>query len=101
MPATISMTRHADHRLVLEAQLALIAAGHPVHASGHFDRATYLQVCRLQGERGLPVTGIIDDATWQALSGSALRVIESEPEAVAEPSEPTIRPRKTGRKRRA
>ena len=99
MPATLSMTNGANHRAVREAQRALTAAGHPVHASGHFDRWTYHQTCGFQAERNLPVTGVIDDATWAALLGDAPQPEpepEPEPEAVAQPK-PTRRRRKAPR----
>lgn len=108
MPNLISMTRTADRRSVTEAQQALTAAGHPTHASGHFDRATYRSVCAFQQARSLPVTGAVDDATWTALAGGPAAVATDEPtpapvveeaEDVLPADAPAPRPRKAPAKK--
>ena len=83
MSSTISTTRTANARLVREAQTLLTQAGFATHASGHFDRATYIGVCGFQGARSLPITGIVDDATWRALRNeiTTASAVEVEPQA--------------------
>jgi peptidoglycan hydrolase-like protein with peptidoglycan-binding domain len=55
--------------LVASAERGLIAAGYPVYggANNVFDKYTYAALRRFQGDRGLPVTGIITWSTARAL----------------------------------
>ncbi|VFQ45372.1 peptidoglycan-binding protein [Desulfoluna butyratoxydans] len=56
-------------------QQALVKAGYPVTADGLFGRGTEDALKRFQADRGLPVTGVTDAATWKALGedGGVLR----------------------------
>jgi hypothetical protein len=53
--------------VVVWAQQHLITAGQAVTANGKFDSATVGAVSSFQSAHGLPVTGQLDSATWQAL----------------------------------
>ncbi|TML97627.1 MAG: hypothetical protein E6G10_24440 [Actinobacteria bacterium] len=52
---------------VIWAQEHLNGAGDTVAVTGQFDAATQQAVQQFQGSRGLPVTGVVDTATWNAL----------------------------------
>ena len=53
--------------LVVWAQEHLVKAGQPVQIDGSFGAETQAAVLQFQTAHGLPVTGIVDEATWQAL----------------------------------
>lgn len=63
---------------VARLQLALQAAGFSVKVDGAFGRATQNAVTAFQEQRGLKATGIVDDATWQALE-EAVPSVEDDP----------------------
>ncbi|MEA2426868.1 MAG: hypothetical protein QOF37_496 [Thermoleophilaceae bacterium] len=67
LPAAATLTRGARGDLVVWAQQHLIAAGQPVKPTGVLDSKTKLALKSFQGLSGLPVTGAIDPATWNAL----------------------------------
>jgi hypothetical protein len=53
--------------LVVWAQEHLVKAGEPVQVDGSYGPATQAAVEQFQAAHGLPVTGLVDVATWQAL----------------------------------
>lgn len=53
--------------LVVWAQEHLLEAGHPVKVDGDFGAQTQAAVQQFQSAHGLPITGVVDSATWQAL----------------------------------
>jgi hypothetical protein len=63
--ATLAKGKQGD--LVIWAQQHLKGAGQPVTVDGDFGAATEAAVQSFQASAGLPVTGQIDTATWQAL----------------------------------
>ncbi len=54
--------------VVKNAQMGLVAAGHPTDTDGKFGSGTERSVKDFQIANGLPATGIIDKATWAILS---------------------------------
>ena len=53
--------------LVVWAQEHLLEAGYPVQVDGDFGPLTQAAVQRFQFVKGLPITGVVDQTTWQAL----------------------------------
>ncbi len=66
-PGWPMLTRRAKGDLVVRAQQLLRAGGRRVRVSGIYDAQTAAAVRRLQTASGIPVTGIVDAATWQTL----------------------------------
>jgi hypothetical protein len=62
-----TLARKARGDLVVWAQQHLVAAGQPVKIDGVFGSSTVNAVLAFQAASGLPVTGVIDPATWGAL----------------------------------
>jgi hypothetical protein len=62
-----TLARHARGDVVVWAQEHLISAGQPVPITGVFDSATVYAVEALQTAAQLPVTGMVDPATWDVL----------------------------------
>ena len=59
-----------DHGTAVEkAQRALRSAGYPTNIDGYFGPTMSRDVHDFQGSKGLPATGVIDAATWRALTG--------------------------------
>ena len=61
------LTRRSKGDLVVRAQQLLRAGGRRVSANGIFGAQTAAAVRRLQAAAGIPVTGLVDAATWQTL----------------------------------
>ncbi len=61
------LTRRSKGDLVVRAQRLLRAGGRRVTANGVFGAQTAAAVRRLQAAAGIPVTGVVDAATWQTL----------------------------------
>lgn len=61
---------------VLDIQSRLSALGYPVgdDRPGLFDEGTRTAVSRFQGERGLPVDGVVGPDTWRALVDAGYRL---------------------------
>jgi len=53
--------------LVVRAQQLLLGSGARLRVTARMDRRTRRAVTRLQAAAGLPVTGLVDAATWEAL----------------------------------
>jgi hypothetical protein len=62
-----SLGKGAQGDLVVWAQEHLVSAGEQITIDGAFGPATMAAVQNFQQAHGLPVTGIIDPTTWQAL----------------------------------
>jgi hypothetical protein len=67
-PAWITLGRGSRGDLVVRVQELLRGGGATLEASGNFGPLTEAAVRGLQEKRGLPVTGVVDDATWRELS---------------------------------
>ncbi|HVP02628.1 MAG TPA: peptidoglycan-binding domain-containing protein [Solirubrobacteraceae bacterium] len=61
--------RRSKGDLVVRAQQLLRAGGRLVRANGIYGAQTAAAVRRLQTAAGIPVTGVVDAATWQTLLG--------------------------------
>ncbi|HEY5142594.1 MAG TPA: peptidoglycan-binding domain-containing protein [Solirubrobacteraceae bacterium] len=61
------LTRRSKGDLVVRAQQLLRAGGRRVSATGIYGAQTAAAVRRLQSAAGIPVTGVVDSATWQTL----------------------------------
>ncbi|MGI8945773.1 MAG: peptidoglycan-binding domain-containing protein [Thermoleophilaceae bacterium] len=59
--------RRSRGDLVVWAQQHLLAAGKPLRVTGTMTRATRVALRQFQRERRLPVTGVVDAATWPVL----------------------------------
>jgi peptidoglycan hydrolase-like protein with peptidoglycan-binding domain len=55
-------------QVVTEIQNALVAAGHPVSVDGVYGSQTETAISSLQAAKGLPVTGQVDDVTYEKLT---------------------------------
>jgi hypothetical protein len=66
-PTWISLSKGSRGDLVVRAQELLRGGGATLEASGNFGPLTDSAVRGLQQKRGLPVTGVVDEATWREL----------------------------------
>jgi hypothetical protein len=66
-PSLATLGIHAVGDLVVWAQEHLVSAGQPITIDGAFGPQTQAAVEGFQTGHGLPVTGLIDQLTWQAL----------------------------------
>jgi hypothetical protein len=67
LPAAPTVKRGARGDVVVWAQQHLLATGQKVTVNGRFDVTTKRAILTFQKALGLPVTGMLDTATWQAL----------------------------------
>ena len=56
-----------------------------IPATGRFDEATLETVLRFQKQNHLPVTGVVDEETWDSISASFLKVYQQLPPAAVPP----------------
>jgi|GEM_PF-2979000 peptidoglycan hydrolase-like protein with peptidoglycan-binding domain len=70
--APVDLAKGARSTAVADLQKALTAAGFPVSSTGYFGTMTEAAVRAFQAARGLPVTGVADLTTQQALQGATL-----------------------------
>ena len=54
--------------IILKAQKLLRSAGYMVSVDGYFGPAMAVAVYKFQGEKSLTQMGIINEATWKALT---------------------------------
>ena len=66
-PTWISLSKGSRGDLVVRVQELLRGGGATLEASGNFGPLTDAAVRGLQEKRGLPVTGVVDEATWREL----------------------------------
>jgi hypothetical protein len=67
LPVAPTLKRNAKGDMVVWAQQHLLAAGQQVTVNGRFDATTKRAVRAFQAAYALPVTGVLDTATWQLL----------------------------------
>jgi hypothetical protein len=67
VPELVTLTSKSRGDLVVWAQMHLNGAGRRVRVTGRMNRATRRAVEDVQLDSGLPVTGVVDTATWQVL----------------------------------
>jgi hypothetical protein len=66
-PAWIALSKGSRGDLVVRVQELLRGGGATLEASGNFGPLTDTAIRGLQQNRGLPVTGVVDEATWREL----------------------------------
>jgi hypothetical protein len=66
-PIAPTVKRGAKGDVVVWAQQHLLAAGQKVKVNGRFDATTKRAIWAFQESVGLPITGMLDTPTWQAL----------------------------------
>lgn len=69
LPEGTTLRRGHRGPLVAELQRRLSAAGHSLDADGLFGKLTEAALKAFQAARGLPATGVADNATWACLRG--------------------------------
>lgn len=70
-----TLARKAKGDIVVWAQEHLITAGYPIAVDGDFGSQTQAAVEQFQAAHALPVTGVLDAATWAALLRYAPAVV--------------------------
>ena len=93
-PPTLGVGKASPAAEVRRLQLLLAVRGVDVRVDGNYDKDTAKAVTEFQGSAGLEPTGVVDPATWSALSGvfhaardlatQALAIIESVQTGVSE-----------------
>jgi Putative peptidoglycan binding domain len=66
-PTWIALSKGSRGDLVVRVQELLRGGGAALEASGNFGPLTDAAIRGLQAKRGLPVTGVVDEATWREL----------------------------------
>lgn len=79
LPEGTTLRRGHRGPLVAELQRRLSAAGHPVDVDGLLGKFTEGALKAFQSTRGLPATGVVDDATWASLRGPGAEPYADEP----------------------